>query len=127
MGITIRFIGGPADGQLLAIPNETPPPLYLIPLDPSVAELFSTDLDPLPMRTAEYQPQYANGWPRRADDGALLYEHRVPPVTPEERARLEQDRRDAAARERVRQAEFEEGWRQIREERPHYPERWRDL
>jgi hypothetical protein len=127
MGVTIRFIGGPADGRTYAIPNETPPPLYLIPIAPPLAELFSTSIEPTLTKTAEYQPLHDGGWPRRADDGAFLYQHRVPPVTPEERARLERDRRDAADWERVRQAEIAEGWRQIREERPHYPEDWRGL
>lgn len=127
MGVTIRFLGGPADGRTYEIPNDVPPPLYLIPISPPLAELFNASVDPTPTKHAEYEPSRENGWPRRADDGALLYQYRVPPVTPEERTRLERDRRAAEERERVRQAELDEGWRQIREQRPHYPESWRDL
>ncbi|MGY0023732.1 hypothetical protein ACVHNB_32780 [Streptomyces sp. YJ-C3] len=127
MTIQLRFIGGPADGRTYEIPDEAPPPLYLIPIVPSASEPLTAHLEPTPTNAAEYEPLRDAGWPRRADDGAFLYRHRVPPVTPEERPRLERDRRDAAEREKARQAEMAESWRQIREERPHYPEDWRDL
>lgn len=127
MGITIRFVGGPADAQTFAIPDETPPPRYLIPLAPSIADLMSSALEPAPTRAAEYEPLRENGWPRRADDGAYLYQHRAAPLTPEERDALEKTRREARATEERRTAETDAAWQEIRKERPGYPADWRDL
>jgi hypothetical protein len=50
MGITIRFVGGPADGRTYEIPDENPPPLYLIPVAPSLSELFASSLEPSPIQ-----------------------------------------------------------------------------
>ena len=131
MSIEIRFVGGPADGQTFAIIDEVPPPRYLIPLAPSLADLLTdpSELTPKSMSipVAEYEPLYENGWPSRAGDGACLYRHRVSPVSLEERVRLEQARRDARVARERREAELEETWREIRRERPHYPADWRDL
>jgi hypothetical protein len=127
MGVTLRFIGGPADGQTFAIPNETPPPLYLIPVAPSVSELVASSLEPAPIRTTEYEPLWENGWPRRADDGAYLYQHRAAPLTQEDREALERARREARDAEERRNAETDAAWQEIRKERPGYPSNWRDL
>lgn len=127
MGIAIRFVGGPADGRTLTIPNEDPPPLYLIPTPPPLAELLTASLSPTPIPKAEYEPIHENGWPRRADDGAFLYGHRPAPVTTEERRALEDARREKRAAEEQRAAELDETWREIREQRPHFPADWRDL
>ncbi|MGW5633970.1 hypothetical protein [Streptomyces sp. NPDC003832] len=121
----IRFVGGPADGRTLAIPDASPPPLYLIPLVPSISEIMS--LDPSPTRVAEYEPQVEGGLFRVADDGVYLYRHRVKPPTPEERQRAEDARRAAREAEARREAEADAAWREIRRERPDYPEDWRDL
>ena len=101
--------------------------MYRIPLPPPVTELAVNPLELVPMPVADYDLLYENGWPRRADDGAYLYGYRVPPVSPEERLALEQARREAAAAEAKRAAELDETWREIRQERPHYPADWRDL
>ncbi|MER5843665.1 hypothetical protein ABT099_25920 [Streptomyces prasinus] len=127
MDITIRFVGGPADGQTFAIPEETPPPLYLIPVAPPVSELFASALEPTPIRKAEYEPLWENGWPRRADDGAYLYQHRAAPLSSEERDALERARCEARAAEERRDAETDAAWQEIRRERPGYPADWRDL
>lgn len=125
MDVTIRFVGGPADGRTFAIPDEAPPPLYLIPVAPSVSELFSSE--PTPTRAAEYEPLREHGWPRRADDGAYLYRHRAAPLAPEERDALERAHREAQVAEEQRAAETDAAWQEIRKERPHYPADWRDL
>ncbi|MGQ5576351.1 hypothetical protein [Streptomyces sp. ECR3.8] len=127
MSIEIRFVGGPADGRTYAIPDETPPLLYLIPVAPSIADLVSSALVPAPTRTVEYEPLWENGWPRRADDGAYLYQHRAVPLTPEERDALERSRREVQAVEERRDAETDAAWQEIRKERPGYPADWRDL
>ncbi|MFI5992539.1 hypothetical protein ACIBAC_11885 [Streptomyces sp. NPDC051362] len=127
MSLTIRFVGGPADGQTWAIPDASPPPLYFIPLAPSIAELMSTSLELTPIREAEYEPQFEGGLFRVADDGAYLYRHRVAPLTAHERADLARKREESRAAEECRAAERDAAWRQIRQERPGYPEDWRDL
>ncbi|MFJ4356943.1 hypothetical protein ACIP25_11800 [Streptomyces massasporeus] len=127
MSIEIRFVGGPADGRTYAIPDDAPPPLYLIPLAPSPGELFASSLEPSPIQKAEYEPLWQDGWLRRADDGAYLYQHRAAPPTPEERETLEQARREARAADERRDAETDEAWREIRKERPGFPADWRDL
>lgn len=127
MSITIRFVGGPADGRTLEIPDASPPPLYLIPLAPPLAELLTISLEPSPIRTAEYEPQVERGMLRVADDGAYLYRHRAAPLTPEERDALARGRAEARAAEERRTADLDETWREIRRERPHYPEDWRDV
>lgn len=85
MSIAITFAGGPADGRLMAIPDDRPPLMYRIPLTPSITDLFR--IDPLsddfaPMPIAEYEPLRENGWPRRNDDGAYLYGYRGTPAPP---------------------------------------------
>ncbi|MGW2116036.1 hypothetical protein [Streptomyces zhihengii] len=127
MSIEIRFVGGPADGRTYAIPDEVPPPLYLIPIAPPLSALFAGALDPLPIQKAEYEPLRENGWPRRADDGAYLYQHRAVRLSSKEREALERARREARAGEERRAAEADAAWREIRPERPHFPADWRDL
>jgi hypothetical protein len=128
VSIEIRLVGGPADGRTYAIPDAAPPPLYFIPLAPSLADLYGPDsLDPTPIQKAEYEPQFEGGLFRVADDGAYLYRHRAVPLTPEQRAALAEGRREAKATEERRAAEMDENWRKVREERPDYPEDWRDL
>lgn len=83
MSITMVFVGGPADGRLLTIPDDQPPPLYLIPLVPPVAELFTTAVpQPTLTRAAEYEPVWENGWPSRDDSGAVRYRYRGTPAPP---------------------------------------------
>ncbi|MBR8638563.1 hypothetical protein KEF29_02935 [Streptomyces tuirus] len=127
MSIEIRFVGGPADGRTYAIPDDSPPPRYLIPIAPSVSDLFANSLEPSPIQTAEYEPLRQDGWQRRADDGAYLYQHRAIPPTPEERKALGQARNEARAAEERRGAETDAAWREIRKERPGLPADWRDL
>lgn len=126
MGIAIRFVGGPADGQTLAIPDASPPPLYFIPLAPSIADLMDVPLEAAPIRKAEYEPQFERGLFRVADDGAYLYRHRADPLTAEERKDLAGRRAEARAAEERRAEELDAAWREIRQERPGYPEDWRD-
>lgn len=123
----IRFVGGPADGRTLTIPDDQPPPIYLVPIVPPVSALLASPLESEQLRAAEYEPQLQDGWPCRADDDAYLYVHRAAPVSPEERARLERARRDAQASRERREAELDAAWREIRKERPHFPEDRRDL
>jgi hypothetical protein len=125
--VTIRFVGGPADGRTYAIPDAAPPPLYLVPLAPSLGEMLATPLEPSPTRTAEYEPLWENDSVRRADDGAYLYRYRATPLTAEERQVLARRRQKAKAAEERRAAETDEAWKRIRKERPDYPENWRDL
>lgn len=127
MSITIRFVGGPADGRTLEIPDASPPPLYFIPLAPSLADLLSASLEPSPIQKAEYEPQFEGGLFRVTDDGAYLYQHRVTPLTPDERAALAESRRKARAAKERRATELDEAWREIRKERPDFPEDRRDL
>jgi hypothetical protein len=127
VSITIRFVGGPADGRTLEIPDAWPPPLYLIPLAPSLAELMAVSVEPRPIQKAEYEPQFEGGLFRVADDGAYLYRHRVAPLTPEERDALARGRAEVRAAEERRTAELDEAWREIRKERPDFPEDRRDL
>lgn len=126
MSIEIRFVGGPADGRTFAIPDETPPWLYFIPLAPSLADLLSSSLEPSPIQKAEYEPRLERGRPYRADDGAYLYDHRTMPLTPEQRTALAEGRREAEAAEERRAAELDAAWREVRKERPDFPEDWRD-
>ncbi|MFI6854451.1 hypothetical protein [Streptomyces sp. NPDC050416] len=126
--VAIRFVGGPADGRTLAIPGSEPPPLYRIPITPSIAESsMASLLSPEPSRAAEYEPLRDGGQLRRADDGAYLYEHRAAPLNLEQRRSVERAREEAGAARQQRDAELDEAWRRIREERPHYPADWRDL
>lgn len=127
MGITVRFVGGPADGRTLAIPDDRPPLRYLIPLPVSLAELVGASLEPTQTRAAEYEPLLQDWRPRRADDGAYLYQHRATPLSPEERRALEDKRCAARAAEEKRAAELDEAWKEIRRERPHFPPDWRGL
>jgi hypothetical protein len=131
MSITIRFVGGPADGRAIPVSGDQPPPIYLIPMPPSLPEYLADlgELAPaaLTIPVAEYEPIHSSGWPSRADDGAYLYRHRAAPVTPEARHALEESRRKAQAAEERRAAELDEAWQEIRRERPHFPPDWRDL
>lgn len=127
MTIEIRLVGGPADGRTYAIPDSAPPPIYFIPLAPSLTNLLSTTLEPSSILKAEYEPQFENGVFCVADDGAYLYRHRAAPLTAEQRAALAEARQEAKAAEERRAAEMDENWRKVREERPDFPEDWRDL
>ncbi|MFD9075337.1 hypothetical protein [Streptomyces lasiicapitis] len=127
MGITIRFVGGPADGCTHKIPDSEPPPLYLITVDPPLSDLWTSPLEAKPIQKAVYKPLLDGGWLRRADDGAYLYRHQSSPVTPEAREALERGRREARAAKEQRDAELDASWREIRRERPHYPADWRDI
>lgn len=127
MTLTVRFLGGPADGRTLAIPDVSPPPRYLIPLAPSITELMDVSLEPGLTQTAEYEPQFEGGLFRVVDDGAYLYRHRAAPLASEERDALARKRAEAQAAEERRAAELDETWREIRRERPQYPEDWRDI
>jgi hypothetical protein len=127
VGIAIRLVGGPADGRSFPIPDEQPPPLYLIPTPPPLAALLAGPFEPAVTSAAEYEPLRDSGWPRRADDGAYLYGHRPAPVTAEERRALEDARREKQAAEEKRAAELDETWDEIRKERPGFPADWRDL
>jgi hypothetical protein len=128
VNIAISFVGGPADGETKTIPNLEPPPLYLIPIVPSLTEMLaSLDVAPAPTPTAEYVPIYEGGHHKRTFNGVFLYRYRVVPPTSEGRQALEEKRRAARAAEARRTAELEATWREIREQRPHFPEDWRDL
>ena len=127
MTVTIRFVGGPADGRTMTIPNEMPPPLYLIPILPTITDLLAASVSPEPTRTAEYEPLRDAFGPRLADDGAYLYGHRAKPPTPEEQRSLERARREAREAGERRSAEMDGTWQEIRRERPNYPADWRDL
>ncbi|MBZ6207579.1 hypothetical protein KVH31_13825 [Streptomyces olivaceus] len=127
MSVTIRFVGGPADGRTYAIPDAAPPPLYLIPLAPPRSELLNSSLEPSPTQKAEYEPLREHGFPCRADDGTYLYQHRAAPLAAEEREALARVREERRAAEARRDAELAETWREIRRARLHYPESWRDL
>lgn len=127
MDLTIRFVGGPADGQTLTIPNTSPPPLYFIPLAPSITELTDTSLEISPTKKAEYVPQLQDGLFQLGEDGAYLYRHRAVPLSSEERDALAHKRAEAREAEARRTAEADVAWQEIRKERPGYPEDWRDL
>jgi hypothetical protein len=128
MSITIRFVGGSADGRSVPASGDCPPPLYLIPVPPSLTEfLADPTAGPAPIPTEEYEPIHKSGWPSRADDGAYLYRHRPAPVSPEARRVLEETRRKAQAAEERRAAELDEAWQEIRRVRPHFPPDWRGL
>lgn len=128
MGIEIRFVGGPADGRSVGFSGEEPPWVYRVPLPPSLSELLASPMDfrPAPIPVVEYEQLREGSWPRRADDGAYLYQHRPAPVSPDERRRLARARREARAAKARREAELDAAWRAIREERPHFPEDRRD-
>lgn len=82
MGLSIILSGGPADGRRVEIPNDQPPPLYLIPIvAPLNFSLLTIDpFLPSPTRVAEYEPVLAaGGWPSRSDDGSIRYRHRGTP------------------------------------------------
>ncbi|MES9522480.1 hypothetical protein [Streptomyces capoamus] len=128
MSITIRLVGGPADGRAIPVSGDQAPPRYLIPTPPPLTEFLSDPTAGLtPMPVAEYEPIHESGWLSRADDGAYLYRHRPAPITPEARRALENARRRAEAAEERRAAELDEAWQEIRRERPHFPTDWRGL
>jgi len=104
-----------------------PPPLYLVPNPPPLAEALENPLDLAPIPTAEYVPILEGGEYQRTRDGVFLYRFRVAPPTADERLALEEKRRAARESEERRAAELDETWQEIRRERPHYPESWRDL
>lgn len=122
----IRLVGGPADGRTYTVPD-APPPLYQVPIVPSIADLAASAFEPAASQAADYQPQLEDGCHRRASDGAYLYEHRAPTVSPEQRQALADARSEASSREARRTAELDAAWVEIRRERPQYPADWRDL
>lgn len=79
MSIAITFVGGPADGQLLAVPDDRPPPLYLIPIAPTITELFSNPGELLMPRVAEYEPILEHGRPSFNGEGHYRYRYRGTP------------------------------------------------
>jgi hypothetical protein len=86
-GIEIELVGGPADGRILAIRNDQPPPLYRIPIPSGPLPGFflhpGEDPDYMPSLTAaEYEPIRENGWPSRTDDGTYRYQYRGTPQPP---------------------------------------------
>ena len=130
VSVTIRLVGGPGDGRSFTLPDEHPPQRWLVALPRPLPEFLAAPAwppTPTPIPSAEYEPLRENGWPRRADDGAYLYGHRVAPVPPEVQRANEFARREAQAAEEKRAAELDETWREIRKERPYFPEDWRDL
>ena len=127
MGIMLMFVGGPADGRSMSVSRDDPPPRFLIPIIPPVTDLLTVHLGPKPMEKAEYEPLREDGWLRRDDDGTYLYGHRPAPVTAGQRAAIERARREAQAAEAARNRETDAWWQEIRRERPHYPEDWRNL
>jgi hypothetical protein len=83
VSIAIILIGGPADGTLLAIPDDRPPPLYLIPITSSITELslYGPD-EPFPLRAAEYQLLLEHGRPAFDGEGHYRYQYRGTPSPP---------------------------------------------
>ncbi|GAQ52089.1 hypothetical protein [Streptomyces acidiscabies] len=73
MGITIRLVGGPADGRTYKISDPGPPPLYEVVVDVDWPEFLSATAR---IPRLDYEPIFDHGWPRRADDGAYLYQLR---------------------------------------------------
>ncbi|NED31135.1 helix-turn-helix transcriptional regulator [Streptomyces sp. SID8499] len=74
-GVTILFVGGPADGHTLDLNSPEPPLAYQIPM-PAPLDAWMTDpLNASPLETAMYEPLLKDGLQRRADDGAWLYEY----------------------------------------------------
>lgn len=126
MNIAIRFVGGPADGRTMPVSGLEPPPLYVVPNLPPLAEALASPVDVAPIPTAEYVPILERGEYQRTRDGVFLYRYRVAPPTAEERRHLEARRREAREAEERRAAELDEAWREIRRERPDFPEGWRD-
>lgn len=126
VNMAIRFVGGPADGRTMTISGVEPPPLYLVPNPPPLAEALANPLGLAPIPKAEYVPILECGEYQRARDGVFLYRHRVAPSTADERRTLQEKRRAAREAEERRAAELDEAWREIRRERPDFPEGWRD-
>lgn len=81
MGITITLVGGPADGRSFALPGDTPPPTYFIPIEQPVTALLFGDLDDTPhfLPAAEYEPLLDRGYPSRTDDGTYRFTYRRTP------------------------------------------------
>lgn len=125
MAIRIRLLGGPADGEVFPLLADTPPLRYLVPLRPSLSALLSGDC--IPAEHEEYEPVRRDHHLDLADDGAYLYRHRAKPLTTEQRQELEAGRLKLRAEEERRDRELDETWAKIREERPGYPEDWRDI
>lgn len=126
MSIAIRFVGGPADGRTMPVSGLEPPPLYVVPNPPPLAEALAGPIDVAPIPTAEYVPILERGEYQRTRDGVFLYRHRVASPTADERRELEERRREAREAEERRAEELDEAWREIRRERPGFPEDWRD-
>lgn len=127
MSIAIRFVGGPADGRTMPVSGLEPPPLYVVPNPPPLAEALAGPIDVAPIPTAEYVPILERGEYQRTRDGVFLYRHRAASPTVDERRKLEEKRREAREAEERRAEELDDAWREIRKERPGYPESWRDL
>lgn len=128
MSTLLRFVGGPADGRMLAIPAVDPPPVYLIPVIPPLWEMLAASHGaPVATTVIEYELRWSGGKPFRADDGAYLYQQRPTSVRPEDRQAREAARRAARSAETRRAADLDETWREILRERPQYPADWRDI
>lgn len=83
MSIAITFVGGPADGILMAIPYDQPPPLWRMPITPSITELVLDDLaDPITLRAAEYEPLREKGQQSFDREGHYRYRYRGTPEPP---------------------------------------------
>ena len=86
MPTSIVLIGGPADGRTYDLPDDQPPPLWLVPAPaPITRALFDPALALAPVPVAEYQPRWEYGAPSRDDTGAYRYEHRGTPPPPHPR------------------------------------------
>ncbi|MFI5649869.1 hypothetical protein ACIA71_01450 [Streptomyces anulatus] len=127
MSITISLRGGPDDGRTFTIPDAEPPWIYLIPTVPPLADILTDTITPPVSQSTEYELLYQQGWPRRDDDGAFLYQHRAPAQSPEQRSPLGRVRAEARLAEQQRAAGLDAAWQEIRRERPHFPVDWRDF
>jgi hypothetical protein len=79
VSIHLDLIGGPADGQSFAVPDDQPPYLWRVPIPAPIADLFR-DLSELVMpRVAEYEPLLEGGWRSITDEGHHRYRYRGTP------------------------------------------------
>lgn len=127
MGSRIRLVGGPEDGKCISMTVDTPPQMLLVPVVPSVIA-WTPSADPGPsLDPEEYEMVWRDHRPHRTEDGVYLYRHRVKPLTQEQREALAEERQQMRADEEQRKRQLDEAWRMVREERPGYPEDWRDV
>lgn len=76
----VRFVGGPSDGLTMAWHLGPPPPTIMLPVqrEPTFSETLASINKPLEPQLCPPAAAYARlyddlGFPRRADDGLLLY------------------------------------------------------